>query len=284
MTLRRRRFIYTILFLFSPILVPLFVLYILLTCLISYFVTANHNQVQSAKVLGFEFWNKAPGIQLLVQEIEKGTSDIIISRDFVNSDGNIDTCKGVSLRKSIEYTVQEHLRAGPYGAKIENDSDRDEPHYLLHGWTEPYDPNGDELWVTHARTATWAAIYSWTGRLPPGGWQNPKHWIQTIDANTVPDDGVLGYVYLFRVGNPGFYNTTEWKPRTIRVGGRTINAPEHTPQTEGKIFARYNYGQVRYMGNFPKGDPDAYIFKGKALRDAQLQVLHRYRIVTPRDP
>jgi len=36
------------------------------------------------------------------------------------------------------------------------------------------------------------------------------------------------------------------------------------------------------MGDFPKGDPDAYIFRGaKVFEDANLKKLHEYRIMKP---
>lgn len=69
----------------------------------------------------------------------------------------------------------------------------------------------------------------------------------------------------------------------MRVGGNTINSPEHTPETEGKVFVRYGYRTVKYVGNFPKDDPDAYIFKGEALKHAKLKILHTYRVLNPQN-
>merc|ERR1712086_83755 len=90
---------------------------------------------------------------------------------------------------------------------------------------------------------------------------------------------VMGHIYMFKVTDPNFYD----KDRIVRVGALSVNSPNHTLATEDKIFARYNYQEVQYMGNFDnKTDPDAYIFKGKkVLDDAKLRVLHHYRIINP---
>lgn len=277
MPLWKRRCVYTALLVFSPVVLILLLLYVAMICIIMQFATVNEFQIKSGKLMGLEFWWKSPGELLQVKSTGKDDDnvesfDILISKDFVNEDGQLDTCKQLSLRKSIECTVQEHCRRGRYGAAIESNEDRDAPRYLLHGWPEPYDPNGDEMWFTHARTATWAAIYSWTGQLA-AGWTN---WSPLIDLKAAPD--VFGYIYLFEVGNPNFYN----EPRIVRVGSRAFNAPNHTPETENKIFARYDYGHVKYMGDFPQGDPDAYIFKGeKVLKEAKLKLLNRYRVIKP---
>jgi len=230
--------------------------------------------MKAGMLIKFEFLMRAPGKRLEVKETEDSFSDILISQDFVNDKGELDSCKHLSLRKSIECTVQEHLCQGKHGVKIDNDGDRDQPHYFLHGWSEPYDPDAHEIWFTHARTATWAAIYGWTAQLPPR-----SRWtqgMQSINLSTAPE--VFGYVYLFEIANPDFYN----QQRIARIGALAINSPDHTPETANKIFARYNYRAVRRIGDFPKGDPDAYIFKGKGLlQEAQLRVLHQYRIINP---
>ncbi|VEU34528.1 unnamed protein product [Pseudo-nitzschia multistriata] len=274
LTRGKRIFIRTILIVLSPIVLALFLLYVAFTAALLCVVTVNDYQIKSSKVLSYENWWRAPGKMLRVKETGDSSSDIVISADMVNDDGELDTGKNTSLRKSIECTLGEHLRKGPHGPGIAADEDRDRPHYLLHGWPEPFDPAGDELWCTHARTATWAAIYSWSVRLRPGGFL--KNWNQAIDLETAPE--VFGYVYLFEIGNPDFYD----KDRIARVGALAANAPDHTPETENKVFARYNYGHVKYMGDFPEGDPDAYVFKGeKVMSEARLRLLHTYRVINP---
>eukprot|EP00536_Pseudo-nitzschia_multiseries_P012247 jgi/Psemu1/308938/fgenesh1_kg.458_\ len=261
---------------FFPLVLAFFVLYLAVSFAICLIVPMTDNQIKSAKVLGLERYWRAPGKLLEVRETMDGSSDIIIPDDFLNEENGetLDSCKHLSLRKSLECTVQDDLRKGPFGTKIENDSDNDRPHYLLHGWTGPYDPSGDELWCTHARTATWAAIYSWSVWLPTGNWTK---WSQAIDLGTAPE--VLGYIYLFGVGNPDFYN----EPRIARIGALSGNSPDHTLETENKVFARYNYRQTKYLGDFPKGDPDAFVFKGeRVLREANLQLLHQYRVMNPK--
>lgn len=282
-----RTFLYISIIIFLPILLVLFIVYLIVAASILVCFSFNDNQRKSAKILSFEAWYRAPGKYLEVKETENGSSDIIISADFLHNydelgvdSCKIETCKYLSLRKSIECTVQDHLKKGPYGAKIMDDDDRDRPRYLLHGWTDRYNPSNEssdepEVWCTHAQTATWAAIYSWTGRLQSGGWTD---WSQTqqINMRTAPD--VFGYIYLFTISNPNFYD----QERVVRVGRATVASPTHTPKTDGKIFARYDYGKVKFMGDFPKGDPDAYIFKGeKVLNEANLKILHRYRVMKP---
>jgi len=241
-------------------------------------VPVNNNQIATAKIFGFECWFRVPGKKLEVRKTGEDSSDIIIPISLVNDEGKLDTCKNISLRKSIECTVQDHIREGEHGAKMVNDGDRDQPHLLLHAWTDPCTYEGDEVWCSHARTATWAGIYSWSGRLPEGGWTS---WDQAIDLKSAPD--VFGYIYLLEVSNPEFY---KGRSRVHNIHGKITNAPDHTAETEGKIFARYGYvDKVKCMGDFPKGDPDAYIFKGKDLvQDAKLKVLHSYRLMKPMRP
>lgn len=273
MSFKRKVCVYTALIIFSPIVLVLFIVYLLIVCCAMAIVSINGHQLATGKVLGFEAWYKVPGQKLEVRETGGASSDIIISTDFVNREGMLDTCKSISLRKSIECTVQKHCSEGVHGAKIERDEDRDQPHFLLHAWTDPFDPETDEVWCTHARTATWAGLYSWTGQLPAGGWTS---WDQAINLESAPD--VFGYIYLFEISNPEFYSS---RSRVQRVSRGTVNAPDHTKETDGKIFVRYGYQQVKYMGDFPDGDPDAYIFKGKVLQDAKLKILHTYRVMKP---
>jgi len=300
MPLVKRLCLYTALLVLSPVVLLLLILYIATAFIIMQFVSMSDYQLKTGKLLAYEAWWKSPGILLEVKlsttaaaaaargDGTEESFDIIIPKDFVTGDGkSLNACRNLSLRKSIECTVQDHCRRhrcgnSKYGAMIENDRNRDEPHYLLHGGPGPYNPKGKneqnngadhQMWFTHARTATWAAIYSWTGQLA-GGWTN---WDQSIKLETAPD--VFGYIYLFEVTNSNFYK----EPRIIRVGGMTVNAPDHTPETEKMIFARYGYGEVKYMGDFPEGDPDAYIFRGeRVLKEAKLKLLHQYRVMKPK--
>lgn len=291
-TLRQRIIIYTVLILLSPLLLALFVIYV---CMVAGFLLTSEisdYQKKTGKVLGAEFWFRAPGKLLQVTPNEaalptsdgtpKGaTSDIWISKDFVRTypeNGTtlvLDTNKHLSLRKSIEVTLKEDLRNGKFGALIAADTDRNRPRYLLHGWPEFLDPQGDEIWFTHARTTTWASLYSWSARLPMR-W-GTYDFARRIDLASCPE--VLGYAYLMEVANYDQFYATD---RIAKIGMADYNAPEHTPETETKIFCRYNYKEVRNLGDFPKGDPDAYVFKGRKVMDeANLKVLHRYRIMKP---
>jgi hypothetical protein len=258
----------------SPLILLLFILSALLMCCISF----NDNQKSSLKVLMFEAWYKAPGKQLEVKATGEASSDIIISNDFIDTQHKLHACAlGVSLRKSIEYTVEGHCHQGPHAAKIESDTDVDKPRYHLHGWTEPFDPiDGDEVWTCPARVAQWSALYSWSGALPKGlGW---SALTQAIDLRTAPE--VLGYLYLLEVSNPTFY---EGASRIVKVGQKTVNCPDHTPETAGKIFARYGYQDAYYLGNMKTdgSEPDAYIFKGKTFKEATFKIVHAYRIMKP---
>lgn len=265
---------------FWKLLLCFSLLFVVMASIFMKFFKPSDSQKRAGMMLGHEAWWKAPGKKLEVKETGKGGTDIIISADFLNKDdkSKLDTCKYLSLRKSIECTLHDQLTKGPYGAKILADNDRDKPRYLLHGWSTAYSPDNEggeepELWTTHARTTTWAAIYSWAARLPFEGWTD---WNQQIDLTTAPE--VLGYAYLFEISNPDFYK----QERIIKKGGLTYECPKHTPETEGKIFARFDYRRVKYMGDFPKGDPDAYIFRGaKVFKDANLKELHEYRIMKP---
>lgn len=106
---------------------------------------------------------------------------------------------------------------------------------------------------------------------------NGAGFTQTIDLKGAPH--VFGYIFFFEVCNQQFYDTE----RIEKVGRLVVNCPEITPENQGKIFARYGYDKAREMGNIPDISkvPDAYIFKGKALKDAQLKLLHTYRVMKP---
>lgn len=213
------------------------------------------------------------GRQLDVKESGNASSDILISQEFVGG-SNLNTCECVSLRKSLEITISDHLRRGVYGSKIEGDTDREAPHYLLHGWTESWDSTSDEVWTAHASQACWSALYSWSGQLS-------GNMARAIELHSCPE--VLGYVYLLEVSNPEFYSNGSRISR-FEPGSKNPNAPEHTAETDGKIFARYGYGKMFSALGYefiPVEGPDAYIFKGKVMQEAKLEVLHTYRIMKP---
>lgn len=172
--------------------------------------------------------------------------------------------------------------------------DRDRPRYLLHGRPEPWWPQSGEIWFTHAQTGTWAAFYSWSTRLSlsvpslEGSsfwstmWRKLKvsllDYDQSIDLSTCPD--VMGYAYLVEVADYDEFYATD---RVFKITDPMMaNMPELTPETKRKMFVRYNYNKLSGQGNFPKGDPDAYVFKGRTvIEEANLRVIHRYRIMKP---
>lgn len=227
---------------------------------------------------------KAPGKRLQVRSNGGASSDVVIADDMVDDKGNLYSCggRGWSLRKSIECTVEEHLRQGAHGQQIAGDTDVDRRRYHVHGRAWKYDasgendPSADEMWTCGAPIAMYPALYCVAPRMPQGSC--PWCWSERIDLTTAPD--VLGYIYLFEVSNPAFFQE---RSRIVRVGAATKFTPSHTPETEGRIFARYGYAAARMMGNLniDGSEPDAYIFKGKTLEEAQIKVLHTYRIVKP---
>lgn len=255
----------------SPVWLVLLALYVLVICCVigCGCVAINANQWATGKILGFEGFYKAPGKKLDVKETGPTSSDIIIGDEFVVN-GNINTCKKWSLRKSVEVSVMDHLRKSKFWSQIEADTDRDKPHYFIHGWTSEFDPSGDEVWTTPASVASWAAMYSWSGHLP-------GKITQAIPLADCPD--TFGYIYLIDMANAQeFYSGGS---KVHRVGAAAANAPEHTPGTDGKIFARYGYGHSKSMGDFDPDGLDAYIFKGKVVKDANLRILHTFRVRRP---
>ncbi|CAK0820932.1 unnamed protein product, partial [Prorocentrum cordatum] len=243
-------------------------------------VKMSPNQEATLKVLAFDPWYKAPGKLLVVKPSGKDMSDIVIPREIVDEKGRLHSCGGLglSLRKSIEHTVDGHLRAGEHGTKVASDTDVARPRYLLSGSIYPYDPEYDELWASPGRMCQWPAMYSWSPRLPQGlGWASLT---QAIDLADAPD--VFGYIYFFEVSNPQYYDTD----RIVKVGQTAVNCPQITPENEGKVFARYGYRDAYQFGNIKTdgSEPDAYIFKGKALAEAQVKLVHTYRIMKPELP
>lgn len=264
-------------FLLCILFSPLILLVVILKLLGVMCVKMAPNQQATLKVLSFEPWYKAPGKKLVLKPSGKDTSDIVIPGAFVDQKGLLHSCGGLglSLRKSLEHTVDGHIRAGEHGANVTSDTDVDKPRYLLTGSIHPYDPTYDELWASPGRMCQWPAMYSWSPRLPPGlGWAS---FTQTIDLADAPD--VFGYIYFLEVSNPKYYEND----RIVKVGQTAINCPEITPENEGKLFARYSYRDAYYFGNIKTdgSEPDAYIFKGKTLAEAQLKLLHTYRIMKP---
>lgn len=232
-------------------------------------------QMGAIKITHFDFfWYKAPGRRLEVRSAGVDISDIIIPEDFVRQ-GNLSTCKGCSLRKSIECSVDAHIHEGPHGVNIAEDTDVHKPRYHLHGRILPYDPSTcDELWTNTARFCHWPAMYSWSAHLPQG--RAFSEWTDKIALESLPE--VLGYIVLFEVTNAEFFDGGS---RTSYVGAKALNCPKITPQNEGKLFVRYNKPLSYDFGNLPSSEPDAYIFKGKTLKDAQMKVLHTYRLMKP---
>jgi hypothetical protein len=241
--------------------------------------TPGQTGMMKVKTLDF-WWFKAPGKRLEVKSTGADTSDIIIASDFV-SEGKLRTCggSGFSLRKSIECSVDADIRAGPHAAKIVGDTAVEKPRYHLHGRVFPYDPTwGDEhqreLWTNSARYCHWPAVYTFSGLLPEGlGW---SAFTENITLESAPE--VFGYIILFELTNPTFFYGDS---RTIHVGQKAVNCPPITPENEGKLFVRYGYMDAYGFGNLPNNEPDAYIFKGRTLKDAQMKILHTYRLMKP---
>lgn len=262
------------------LLSPLILLIILLKLLGIMLVGMSPNQEATLKVLSFDPWYKAPGKKLAVTPSGKDTSDIVIPGEFVDKKGLLHSCGGLglSLRKSLEHTVDGHIRAGEHGTKVTSDTDVDKPRYLLTGSIYPYDPTHDELWASPGRTCQWPAMYSWSPRLPQG--LGCAGLTQTIDLAGAPD--VFGYIYFLEISNPSYYEND----RIVKVGQGAVNCPDITPENEGKIFARYGYRDAYFLGNIKTdgSEPDAYIFKGKTLAEAQMKLLHTYRIMKPELP
>jgi len=267
---------YILLIIFSP-------LFLLITVLGLSVIKFSPHQAAAFKCFKlFEHYYKAPGKKLTVSSSGKDQYDVTVGQEFVDSKGKLNTCGGTgwSLRKSLEHTIDSHIRDGPHGAKVGQDTDVNKPIYHLNGSVYPYDPKFDELWTSPGRLCQWPAIYSWTPIL--GGSLNPCNGglSQCADLADVPD--VFGYIFLFQVTNPQYYD----QDRIIRVGQSTVNCPEITPDNEGKIFARYGFRDTYYFGNLKTdgSEPDAYIFKGATLEDAQMKVLATYRIMKPQGP
>jgi len=263
------------------ILSPLVLLWAILCIVLMACLKLTPGQVGMIKIKTLDtWWFKAPGRQLEVKSTGDDTSDIVISRDFVR-EGKLHTCggSGFSLRKSIECSVDAHIRAGPHAAKIAEDTEVEKPRYHLHGRVFPYDPNwGDEnereLWTNSARYCHWPSVYTFSGLLEGGlSWSG---FTEKVTLESAPE--VFGYIILFELTNPTFFDGDS---RIIKAGAATMNCPEITSENEGKLFVRYGYHEAYYFGNLPSNEPDAYIFKGKTLKDAQMKVLHTYRLMKP---
>merc|ERR1711971_1538115 len=105
---------------------------------------------------------------------------------------------------------------------------------------------------------------------------NTTGFSQAMVLTDAPD--VLGYIFFFEIGSETYFDTD----RVVRVGATTVNCPDITPDNEGKLFARHGYKKSEEFGNLDyQNEPDAYIFKGKALKDAQMKLLHTYRLMKP---
>lgn len=255
---------------------PVMLLTLIATAVTLSFVKLTKSQIATKKALMFDAWYKAPGKKLAVKPSAKDTSDILISEDFVDKNGYMHACGGLgySLRKSLEHTVNSHLREGSFGAKVSTDNEPDRPRCLLNGSTYPYDPKYDELWCSSAKVGChWPSIYSWTPNLPEG--LSFPSLTQKIRVEDLPE--VLGYVYYFEVSNSTFYDAD----RIVKVGQGAVNCPRITPENEGKVFVRYNYTEAYNFGDITRADADAYIFKGKTIQDAGIELKHTYRVMRP---
>eukprot|EP00931_Biecheleriopsis_adriatica_P086720 TRINITY_DN6132_c0_g1_i1.p1 TRINITY_DN6132_c0_g1~~TRINITY_DN6132_c0_g1_i1.p1 ORF type:complete len:314 (-),score=42.02 TRINITY_DN6132_c0_g1_i1:299-1240(-) len=274
---------YIILIVLSPILLVLMLLFALIFCCYK----LSPHQMSSMKVFKIlEPWYKAPGERFATQKHDEKTTDICIPMTMVDDTKCLRTCGGLgtSLRKSLEHTVDSHIREGLYGKQVVADTDVNRPHYFLNGSLYKYDPSYDELWASAGRMCQWPALYSWSGHSPAGNSCCTASEIYCCDdkipMDSLPD--VLGYIYFLELSNPNYYD----KPDRVEKVGFTPNCPPITPQNEGKVFARYGYMDAYGFGNLKTdgSEPDAYIFKGKALEEANMKLLHTYRILKPSQP
>mmetsp|Transcript_115811 Transcript_115811/g.210662 ORF Transcript_115811/g.210662 Transcript_115811/m.210662 type:complete len:308 (-) Transcript_115811:181-1104(-) len=258
---------------FAPILIIFIVVFLVYLCCVTYCHKLNDHQMSAVRFLFLELWYKTPGKLFVTKESGDTVTDIFIPPAWVNEHGQLEFCHSMSLKKSLEFTVRSHSQSGPHGQKIDKDDAPDRPHMFFHAWPDPIDLQSDELWCSHARHTLYAGVYSWSIWIP-GSWVLPTS--RVIDLRSIPD--VMGYIYLLEITNPEFYKHGS---RVHVMAKPTVNVPHHTAETDGKIFARYNYRPAQIIGDIPKNDPDAYVFKGRVLQEADLKIIHTYRVLKP---
>jgi len=269
-----------LLVIFSPVLL---LLTLLALVAISCYKMSPH-QLAGLKIFKIlDPWYKAPGMRFDTKKKDESSTDIFIPASMVDDAGCLRTCGslGISLRKSLEHTVDSSIREGPYSKQIAADTNVDRPRYLLNGSLYNYDPSYDEVWASPGRACQWPAVYCWSGHLPGEGPMVTEIFCcsDKIPMDSLPD--VLGYIYLLEASNPKYYEGDR-----VQKVGFTPNCPEVTPENEGKLFARYGYLDAYNFGNMKTdgSEPDAYIFKAKALEEADMKLLHTYRIIKPAMP
>jgi hypothetical protein len=204
---------------------------------------------------------------------------VIIPDSLISKSGSwMNTSWGVSLRRSLEHSIQRDLQNGCYAAEIAKD-DPQAPLYFLSGQPAGFDlANEKEVWTSHASNTFWSTALAYVDEL--------KCCSQKIKLTnqTNPDDNVIGLIFLLKVADPTFY---------LEDNGGGIyhydgaDCPLCTSclccqLNRGKIFARHNYCFTEYCGDdAPTGMADAFIFRFGAKEKAGLEIAHVYRIIRP---
>jgi len=218
-------------------------------------------------------------VELQIQRRDEKSSDVMVPDSLISKSGSwMNTSWGVSLRRSLQHSIQRDLEQGCYATEIANDDPR-APFYFLSGQPTTFDlAKESEVWTSHASNTFWSTALAYVDEL-----KCCSQKIELSDQENT-DDNVVGLILLLKVTDSTFYSEAN--------GGGVYDydgadCPLCTwclccQLNRGKVFARHNYCFTEYCGgDAPTGIADAFIFRFGAKERAGLEIAHVYRVIKP---
>jgi len=202
------------------------------------------------------------GKMLQIEQTSETSSDVILDDGFLTTRwgrGAVNVIGQHHIRRSIDMTITDAMNSGAYGSISSDDVSR--PKFFLTGTGDASVEEYDELWTSHASMASWPSLYAWCPTL------------QLLTTSIALEDHttVLGYIHLLETSEP-----IPPERYTTRFAPCMGSSPCF--MREDQVIARRWYWIKNQFGNFPRGVPDAFIFRKGSSTELGLKTVHTFRI------
>lgn len=206
-----------------------------------------------------------PGKMLQIVQTSDTTSDIIFDEEFITTRWGKRVLNVVGrnhVRRSVDMTITNAMSSGAY-RPISGD-DVVSPKYFLTGTGDDSVEEYDELWTSHASMASWPSLYAWS----------PSLGLLRTSIPLGDETTVLGYIHLLETSDP-------IAPERITTRFAPCMGSSPCFMREDQVIARRWYWTKNQFGNFPRGLPDAYIFRKGSSSELGLKAVHSFRLCIP---
>jgi len=202
------------------------------------------------------------GKMLQIAQTSETSSDVILDDEFVTTRWGrrvVNVIGQHHIRRSIDMTLTDAMNSGAHGPISSDDVLR--PNFFLTGTGDASVADYNELWTSHASMASWPSLYAWC----------PSLRLLTTSIPLEEDTTVLGYVHLLQTSEP-----IPPERYTTRFAPCMGSSPCF--MRDDQVIARRWYWVKNQFGNFPRGLPDAFIFKKGSTAELGLKTIYTFRV------